>query len=340
MGFNLEAIGIPEDFVEDIGEFGKVAVAIETRKGDILQWELCDLVGEDRQFPIIDIDEVTSFHFDAIDAQHGGLVREAPLAWVNRLVLASLPSGSVIGLLSDDSLRDNRHLHLIPLPGKPSLAPIPTHLVLGLALLPRAVHASLQHSPDGQFEVRRYLFQQGECITVRELHVRADLPDDFKRLAISEEFGGFPVEEVSFHMLYNYAKHGQGYTCASFYRFPAPADSDVKDSAENNDWRLRWAIPNMHRLPRVPSADYFKIFDSDVELLREGIDHKFPNNADLCKICAARTHLDEIGDHSLPAPLFDPMDILRTREPTESTQSSSCTSHVTLWRGHGHHGAR
>lgn len=323
MGFSLETIGIPEDLAEDIGEFGKAAVVVETRAGNVFQGELCDLVGEDRQIPTVDISEITSFHFDAMDSHHAGLVREVPLAWVNRLVLASLAFGEVTGLLSDESLRDSKHLHLLSLPGRPVIPPLPAHLVLGLALVPRAVHASLQHSPDGQFEVRKYFLQQGECMTVRELHVRADLSEDFKRLAISEEFGGFPVEEVSFHMLYSYAKHGLGYTCASFYRFPAPADVEVKSAAENEDWRMRWAIPNMHDMPRRSSADYFKIFDSDVEQLREDVDdHSFPNNADLCKICEARTCLDEAADLSLPAPLFDPMDILRTREPTESFQSN------------------
>jgi len=331
MGFRWEAIGIPEDLAEDIGEFGKVSFAIETRTGNVFQGELGYPVGQDKTIPLVDLSEISSFHFDAIDVHYGELVKEVPLAWVNRLVLVSLAFGTVTGLLSDESLRDSRHLHLMPLPGRPPLAPIPVHHALGVALLPRAVHASLQHSPDGQFEVRKYLLQQGECMTVRELHVRADLSEDFKRLAISEEFGGFPVEEVSFHMLYSYAKHEQGYTRASFYRFPAPADGEAKEFAENDDWRLRWAVPNMHSLPRVPSADYFKTFDSDVELLREDVDdHSFPSNVDLCKICEAREYLDELGDHSLPAPLFDPMDLLRTREPTECYQSNSNTSFETF----------
>uniref|UniRef100_A0A7S2AK02 Uncharacterized protein n=1 Tax=Alexandrium andersonii TaxID=327968 RepID=A0A7S2AK02_9DINO len=149
-----------------------VDVVLELRDGNVIHAqgdEAFDFLEADFETALIR-DNVAWFQLNAQDgAQHGAATTEVPVSWVNRLVRVKLDVGEVLGVLSDDSLRDGMHMHLIALPGCSALA-LAFSSICGVLLVQEAVHVHFCRSDDGEVSVWRWLQQESGEIWVRELH--------------------------------------------------------------------------------------------------------------------------------------------------------------------------
>lgn len=61
-------------------------------------------------------------------------------------------------------------------------------------------------------------------------------------------------------MWYQRELQEDGYVSAVFFRFPAPRGPDG-NAAENEDWRMRWAVPNIHLAVMPNVNEYYTEFD-------------------------------------------------------------------------------
>lgn len=171
---------------------------------------------------------------------------QIPLSWINRLVVADLPYGTVCGMLSHLNLGEEKLVFLNALPGQPTIPPLPKGILKGMALVPKAVYVSWKTYEDQKFKVHRYFLQVMESIFVRELHTPLDLPfDDCVSFVLEDHEEEFrlvvgPVENI-YHMKY-INKQGCHY---SFYCFPRPLCGEHITNASSDDFQLKWLAPGL-----------------------------------------------------------------------------------------------
>jgi hypothetical protein len=267
-------------------DFACVSVAAEMHCGKVLDLSLEEArTFAEERFPTImwNTAEFSSVKICSITypSKVALSIKQVPLLWINRCVLVRLEFGNVMGILSDASLRDVTHLYLMPFPGEPEIPPLPSSEILGVLRVPSVMHASMQLSQDGLVEVHKYFLQKGESVWVRELHVAIDSPIK------TDIIGGCTcAQDSKFHMWYQRTLSEDGNVSAAFYRFPAPCEPEG-DGAENDDWRLRWAVPNIHIAVMPNLNEYHCEFNRDyLEFLAETCDNEESSpSGDSLKFC-------------------------------------------------------
>mmetsp|Transcript_18319 Transcript_18319/g.49151 ORF Transcript_18319/g.49151 Transcript_18319/m.49151 type:complete len:245 (+) Transcript_18319:99-833(+) len=226
-----------------------VDLACETVGGDVIHvrgGNAFDFLNESFEEALI-ADDIAQLQLNAHDSfQHSTPTTEVPMSWVNRLVCVKLGIGEVMGVLSDESLRDCTHTHLMAFPGSPAIAPLPRNDVRGVVLVEEALHVSFCRSGDGQIHVWRWLRQEGESIWVRELHMDSEV-----QKTVGRKTTCCISAALKFRLWYE-----RGRTWAFFSRFPALDASGVKDergAAHLPEWRMEWRSPSMHLMTRSTS---------------------------------------------------------------------------------------
>lgn len=269
--------GAPTDLRDlklELCEFASVFVATESRCGkavsssgeearQLLEESFPDIMWKAGEFFSVKIHAITCP--SALLGAQAESTKQIPLSWVNRIVSVRLDFGEVMGLFSDASLRNGAHVYLVALPGEPEIPPLPASKVHCVLLVPKVMHASVHLSQDGRVEVHKYMLQNDESIWVRELHLNADSPIKADIILRRNDY----AEDCTFHMCYHRELKQDGYVYASFYRFPAPRERD-SNAAENEDWRMRWAVPNVYNAAKPNVYEYYAEFDEGrLEFLAE-----------------------------------------------------------------------
>jgi hypothetical protein len=244
-----------------------VDLVVETVSGDVhhLSGDNAFDFLDDLEALLID-DDCAQLQLNVHDSvQYCTPTTEVPMSWVNRLVCVKLDIGEVMGVLSDESLRDCTHAHLTALPGCPAIAPLPRDDVRGVVLVGEALHVSFCRSGDGQVNVWRWLHQEEESIWVRELHMDSE----------AQKTVGRQTCEVSaalkFHLWYE-----RGSTTMFFSRFPACDASGEQDKygaahAHLSEWRMQWRNPIMHLMTHNPSSIYLHSVEIEREPLTDDV---------------------------------------------------------------------
>lgn len=243
-----------------------VDLAGETVGGDVFHMRgdnAFDFLNEHFEAALI-ADDIAQLQLNAHDSvQYSTPTTEVPMSWVNRLVCVKLGIGEVMGVLSDENLRDCTHAHLMALPGSPAIAPLPRNDVRGVVLVEKALHVSFCRSGDGQVHAWRWLHQEGESIWVRELHMDSEVQKTVGRNTC------VITGALKFHMWYE-----RGSTMAFFSRFPAldaSGDEDERGAAHLPEWRMQWRNPSMHLMTRSTSPKYVHWVEMDRECLTDDV---------------------------------------------------------------------
>jgi len=254
--YNLTIPGLPKDTAVSLDDFSVVAVSLELASGRLLDGSLVGIVED--QFVLDDgygntiearLDDVKSFLINATESCWPDWTTVVPVSWVNRLVSVKLPHGEICGLFGFANLGAdaNDQLHISTLPGSPVIPPLPYEMVQGVALVSRALFASVQTSGDGKWMIYRSFLQAKEQIATNELHIPTDLPEENQAFHL-----GIPNDDfVLVHWLdmkvyrNSYVVAGAKPCQYKFIRFPYPVCNGGKTAAQSRAFQMQWLPEGM-----------------------------------------------------------------------------------------------